>query len=56
MYIRISTKVWKPGYWYKAGIRTQPPNCYVEYDMGISILKKGQQMPKFAKSTKYAQP
>jgi len=31
----------KPRYRYKAGIRTQPPNCHVEYDMYISISKKG---------------
>jgi hypothetical protein len=29
---------------------------YVEYDKGISISKKGQQMSKSTKSTKYAHP
>ena len=54
--MKFLIKVKKPGYRYKAGIRTQPPNCYVEYDMGISISKKGQQMSKSTKSTKYAHP
>ena len=41
---------------YKAGIHVQPPNCHVEYDMYISISKKGQQLSKSIKSSKYTLP